>query len=147
MPAFPYHPLPVDGYLRSDLQALPGEKGLDRALSITSLCRLCEGDAGSGRVASYAGVARTVGRLDGDGQPPPDLNVFDWGEDVAGIPHLRIWHAQQGDRPPVGVGAFPAGDGFAERDEVLARLQSLLRAPAELPQHRRRPQQGRDRQR
>ena len=95
----------------------------DTGAAACQFATLCQRD--------YARSARTVWRIHDDGQPPPYVNVFDWGGHFFRVPNLRVWFAQQGNEAPIGIGAFLdyAGDQFPEQAEIQRRLVELLKAP------------------
>lgn len=126
-----YPPLIIQGEFEADMRRFLGGEGTDVAIAAASFAVLCEGDPRRGRPPLYAGSARTVYRVDGDGHPPPYVCVFDWGGDAFGVPALRVWYLQRGAEAPLGIGAFPAETQgtIPEAGEIEARTGRLLGAP------------------
>lgn len=120
------HALRIEGDLLTDMQHFLAGAGA----AAVDFWELCEGNPSTGRPPQYAAASRTVARVDNDGQPPPDMTVFDWGGHFFGVPRLRVWFAEQSGQPPRGVGAFLAlGPHFPELATVGNRIRALLGAP------------------
>jgi hypothetical protein len=117
----------IEGALFDDMQRFLSGDGTDQAIAAQSFVLLCEGNPARGRPPAYAAAARTVARVDGDGAPPPDVAVFDWGGDAFGVPALCVWYLEQATAAPRGIGAFPADD--LPQAEVARRVRALLGAP------------------
>ena len=120
--------LKVRGFIQDDLTRLLRlermDVSTDVAIAVTAFVTMCEGN--EAHEPSYAPAARTMWRVEGAGQPSPYLNVFDWGGDIPGVPHLRIWYLDQGDARPTGLGAFAAiNNESSEKDAVLRRLKRI----------------------
>lgn len=75
--------------------------------------------------------ARTVWRVEGNGNPRPEIDFFDWGGSNLGVPELRVWYLRQGTMSPVGIGAFEArgASNYQESSEILSRVREMLHAP------------------
>lgn len=123
-----YPPLTIEDDLMADMQGFLAGGGPDRAGAALDFHAFCEGDDAAGHPPLYAAAAYTVGRVDDDGFPPPEVSVFDWGGHFFGVPELRIWYVVQGSGVPHGIGAFPAtGAQLPERGEVQRRIRAWLR--------------------
>ncbi len=134
MAGFRYVPLLIEGPLEADMRRHLAV-GSDAAIAARTFATLCLGRS-DGRPPRYSDAARTVGRVENDGQPPPELNVFDWGGDVFGVPPLRIWYVQRRGQAPQGIGAFVADgeDLSPDLEEVESRVRALFRDPGCYPQ-------------
>jgi len=105
------------------MRRLLSAESFDTAAAALDFVAVCQGD--------YARSARTVWRVEGDGQPPPYVSVFEWGGHFFAVPNLRVWFVQQATGAPGGIGAFVdrAGAEFPEKSEIERRLAELLKAP------------------
>jgi hypothetical protein len=121
-------PLLLEESLQADLKNFIGGGGTDAAIAGPNFLVLVWGSKNSGEEPHYGDSAQTVWRVAGDGQPPPELDYFDWGGQDNGLPPLRIWYVRQRGLPSRGVGAFVAdGSGYPEQAELLERVGRLLR--------------------
>jgi hypothetical protein len=118
--------------LMQDLREFATAGGTEGVIAVRAFLVLVWGDERRGIEPNFGDGARTIWRIDGDGQPVPYLEVFDWGGGHLGIPALRVWCLQRSGNAPQGIGAFIA-DGvsaaYPERETLQRRLAALLSAP------------------
>lgn len=123
----------ITGALERDLRGCFEDRGTEAAIAAVAFIAMVRGNPRTRALLTYDEDAITVWRVLGDGQPPPELDFFVWGEHRAGVPSpLRIWYLRQGTTAPRGIGAFPiaAAANYPERAEVSSRIAHILSAPS-----------------
>ena len=114
-------------HIGPELQADLEEVVKDRLIFLDFLCFVW--GTSTGRPAGYAAGAATVWRVEGDGNPSPEIDLFPWGGDHLALPNLRVWYLRRSGSPPYGLGAFEeSGGDFPEKDELLRRARVVLKA-------------------
>ncbi len=83
-----------------------------------------------GRPPRFSEGAQTVWRIEGDGNPPPEINQVDWGSEHLGLPELRLWFVRAGQGQPIGVGLIEVKPGaqYPEQQAILERIRELFGA-------------------
>ena len=123
----PYRPLMVIGLLKDDLRRLVSREETDTVIALTSFVAMCQGNAERRTEPDYAESARTVWRVDGDGEPPPEISVFEWGQGRVGFPNVRVWYLDPRGSAPRGLGIFPEQKpGYPEKEKILQRVKDML---------------------
>ena len=123
----PYRPLMVLGLLKDDLDGLVSYEETDTVLAVMAFVAMCQGNPERQLEPDYAESARTVWRVEGDGQPPPDISVFEWGQGRVGFPNVRVWYLDQRGSAPRGLGIFREVEpGYPEQEIILQRVRAVL---------------------
>ena len=121
MVSIQYDPLYIEDDLFLDVQTLLREGGVDRKAAAFDLALLCEGDPARGLPPAFERAATTIGRVEGDGEPPPSVSMFPWGGHFPGLKRIRVWFLRQGNSSPIGLGAFSA-----ERDDEISEEAAVM---------------------